>query len=422
MPGDAYQGPRRPARRPPFPLPAIVLFTAFALGAAACSGTANTRPDAAAADAAALYQAGHAAMQQEDYAGAARQFLRLESLYPGDPNTQQGQVEMIYAYYKQNDVASVLMTSERLIRESPGHPNLDYVYYLRGLAMFNQAQEALARENVEVRPRPPTADLALEYFGDLVERYPQSKYAEDARARMLHLQNTLATFEVATAKIYINRGDYVNAGLHARAALENYPDSGAQTEAAAVANIAYRMLDLQRTQSPGAAPAAATEPRADIGVAGAAPAASVSRNEPSPTPDEAGDPAAANAAVAPPAEPAPAPVAPEAAAPATPRPEALPGADWIARQDPGAYTLQLFSVADLAALRRFVQAHPLDGLAWFETRREGYPWYSLIRGVYPDAAGARAAAAALPGELKLQPWIRRMGDIQALIAAATPTP
>ncbi|MBK9131456.1 MAG: outer membrane protein assembly factor BamD [Gammaproteobacteria bacterium] len=415
MPGDAYQGPRRPARRPPFPLPAIVLLTAFALGAAACSGTANTRPDAAAADAAALYQAGHAAMQQEDYAGAARQFLRLESLYPGDPNTQQGQVEMIYAYYKQNDVASVLMSSERLIRESPGHPNLDYVYYLRGLAMFNQAQEALARENVEVRPRPPTADLALEYFGDLIERYPQSKYAEDARARMLHLQNTLAAFEVATAKIYINRGDYVNAGLHARAALENYPDSGAQTEAAAVANIAYRMLDLQRTQSPGAAPAAAPEARPDVGVTGAARAATVSRKEPPPTPNEPEEQAVANT---PAVEPVPTPAAPEDEPSANPRPEALPGADWIARQDPGAYTLQLFSVADMAALRRFVHTHPLDGLAWFETRREGYPWYSLIRGLYPDATSARAAAAALPEELKLQPWVRRLGDIQALITTA----
>lgn len=418
MPGDAYQDPRRPTRRPPFPVPAIVLLAAFALGAAACSGTANTRPDAK-SDAAALYQAGHAAMQQEDYRGAARQFLRLESLYPGDPNTQQGQVEMIYAYYKQNDVASVLMTSERLIRESPGHPNLDYVYYLRGLAMFNQAQEALARELVEVRPRPPTADLALEYFGDLVDRYPQSKYAEDARARMLHLHNTLAAFEVATAKIYINRGDYVNAGLHARAALENYPDSGAQTEAAAVANIAYRMLDLQRTQSPGAAPAEPAEDRPDIGVTGAEPAASVTRKDPPPTPDEPEEQADANAAAATPAEPAPAPVAPEDASPAPPpQPGALPGADWIARQDPGAYTLQLFSVADAEALQRFVQAHPLDGLAWFESRREGYPWYSLIHGVYPDAASARAAAAALPGDLKLQPWVRRLGDIQALIAAA----
>ncbi len=414
MPGDAYLTLRRFTRRPPFPIPAIVaLLAAFALGAAGCSGTAKTRPEAH-TNAAALYQSGHAAMQQEDYPGAARQFLKLESLYPGDPNTLQGQVELIYAYFRQNEVASVLMASERLIRENPGHPNLDYVYYLRGLAMFNQAQEAMARELVEIRPRPPTADLALEYFGDLVARYPQSKYAEDARARILHLQNGLATYEVATAKIYINRSDYVNAGLHARAALENYPDSGAKTEAAAVANIAYRMLDLQRGPPAVDTPMPMATARPDIEIPGAgaaAPAASAPRKEP-----------AAQAAATIATNDTTASAAPKEESAAPSRQEALLGADWIARQDPGAYTLQLFSVADVAALRRFARTHPLDSLAWFETRREGYPWYSIIRGVYPDAASARAAAAGLPPELKLQPWVRRLGEVQSLIATVSPPP
>ncbi|MCC6302544.1 MAG: outer membrane protein assembly factor BamD [Gammaproteobacteria bacterium] len=419
MPGDAYPDPRRIPRRPPFPIPAFVLLTALALGVAACGGTAHTRPDAT-SDAAALYQAGHAAMQQEDYAGAVRQFLRLESLYPEDPNAQQGQVELIYAYYKQGDVASVLMSSDRLIRERPDHPNLDYVYYLRGLAMFNQAQEALAQEQVEIRPRPPTADLALEYFGALIERYPGSKYAGDARARVLHLQNGLAAFEVTTAKIYINHGDYVNAGLHARAALENYPDSGTQTEAAAVANIAYRMLDLQRGQSPTGAPTPALPVRPDIAAHDTAPDGGETRTVATPPPQET---RTADAATAPTAtDDAPAPAAPQQEAAGSPPPGAPQGADWIARQPPEAYTLQLFSVADLAAVRRFARAHPLDGLAWFETRREGYPWYSMIRGVYPDAASARAAAAALPEALRLQPWIRRLGDIQALIETETPAP
>lgn len=417
MRGDAYPDPRRAVRRPPFPTPAIVLLAVFALGAAACAGTANTRPGPQ-SDAAALYQAGHAAMEQEDYAGAARQFLRLESLYPGDPSTQQGQVELIYAYYKQGDVASVLMGSDRLIREHPDHPNLDYVYYLRGLAMFNQAQEALAREQVEIRPRPPTADLALEYFSALIERYPGSKYAADARARILHLQNGLATFEIATAKIYINRSDYVNAGLHARAALENYPDSGAQTEAAAVANIAYRMLDLQRGQSSAGTPAAPARP--DIAVHDTAPGGGEERTPAAAAPREI---RTADAVAAPAATGIPVPAQPKQEDSASPpRPETPQGADWIARQPPDAYTLQLFSVADQAAVQRFARAHPLDGLAWFETRREGYPWYSMIRGVYPDAASARAAATTLPEALKLQPWIRRLGDIQALIRAETPAP
>ncbi|MGE0371169.1 MAG: SPOR domain-containing protein, partial [Gammaproteobacteria bacterium] len=85
------------------------------------------------------------------------------------------------------------------------------------------------------------------------------------------------------------------------------------------------------------------------------------------------------------------------------------------------YTLQLFSVADAEALQRFARRHALTDLAWFETRRQGFPWYSLIHGVYPDAASARAAAAALPAGINLpQPWIRRLGEIQALLPAGAP--
>lgn len=436
MPGDAYPVTRQPVRRLPSLLPLIALGTALALGGAACSGgAANTRP-AGRAPAAALYQDGHAAMERGDYAGAATSFRNLESLYPDDPATPQGQVELIYAYYKQDETASVLVTAERFIHDQPAHPNLDYVHYLRGLALFNTAMESLAQDSVEIRPRPPTADLALEYFGILLERFPASKYVDDARNRMLHLQNGLASFELATAKIYLNRGDYINAGLHARAALENYPDAGAKTEAATVANMAYRMLDLQPASPPAAAAGAF---RPDIEVA--APAAAPLTDSPTVIPAEsrpesdtptpaAAAPQTAQASAGPAATAAPAP-SPDTADAATPAPAASPVAqreDWIARQDPRAYTLQLFSVSDHDALLAFIRAHPLDELAFFETRREGYPWYSLIRGVYPDAAAARAAAAALPAGLHLpQPWIRRLGEIQALIAApgaaaVTPAP
>ncbi len=425
MPGDAYPERPRPARRLPFPAPAIALLAAFALAAAACSGgAANTRPAGQPA-AAALYEAGHAAMQQEDYAAAAQQFRTLESLYPASPETLQGQVELIYAYYRQDDIAAVLVASERLIRDQPGHPNLDYVYYLRGLAMFNQARAALAQDGVEIRPRPPAADLALEYFSALVARYPESKYVEDARARILMLQNGLATFELDTAKIYLNRGDYVNAGLHARAALENYPESSAKTEAAMVANMAYRMLDLQQGPPGGVAVAPTEDKQPDAGSTDAGPAvqAAASPDSAGPVADQqvamdAPDPAAASAM---PAESVDEAAGVQGEGSTVPAQAGLHGADWIARQDPGAYTLQLFSVADAEALQRFVRRHALPDLAWFEIRRQGFPWFSLIHGVYPDAAGARAAAAALPAGLNLpQPWIRRMGEIQALLPAAAP--
>lgn len=429
MPADAYPVMQRPVPRLPPPLQAIALCAALALGVAACSGgAANTRTNGR-PTAAALYEAGHAAMEQGDFAGAAASFRRLESLYPDDANTLQGQVELIYSYYKQGENASVLVTAERFIHERPTHPNLDYVHYLRGLTMFDTAMEALASLSAETRPRPPTADLALEYFDVLLQRFPASKYAEDARNRIVHLQNGLADFELATAKIYLNRGDYINAGLHARAALENYPDAGAKTEAATVANMAYRMLDLQRPAPTAGVTAAAGTPRSDAGSDSASAASASLAPTGSLTEAELPAPAPAAETAAPATGEQAAPMEPEPAA--SPVVAATPAADaatrredWIARQDPRAYTLQLFSVSTQEALLAFVQTHPLGELAFFEARREGFPWYSLIHGIYPDAASARAAAAALPSSLNLpQPWVRRLGEIQALIAMpGTQTP
>lgn len=411
MPDYAYPVMQRPDLRLPSHLQAIALCAALALGAGACSGgAANTRP-AVHPTAAELYQAGHAAVEQESYAGAAASFRRLESLYPGDPDTLQGQVELVYAYYMLDETASVLVNAERFILEQPSHPNVDYVHYLRGLAMYNKAMEALALVSVEVRPRPPTADLALEYFNILLRRFPASKYAEDARNRIVHLENALAAFELATAKIYLNRGDYINAGLHARAALENYPDASVKTEAATVANMAYRMLDLQTPPPlPTGAAAAADGPRPEIGV-DVPETAAVPRPEPVAV--------APAAAAAPTGQSMPAEAAPSAAVtPALAADAVAQREDWIARQNPDAYTIQLFSVSDPEAVLAFIQAHPLGELAFFEFHREGYPWYSLIHGVYADAATAHAAAATLPAGLRLpQPWIRRLGDIQAVIAA-----
>lgn len=387
--------------RPPFrSATALFLLLVIALAAAGCSGGAAGIRPADREPAGALYQAGHEAMQQGDYAGAARNFRTLEALYPGDANTVQAQLELIYAYHKQDEPALVMVTSDRFIHDYPDHPNLDYVYYLRGLTFFTRATATLGQRESKIRPRPPTADLAVEYFTTLIQRFPDSKYREDARNRILHLRNGLAAFDLATAKIYLSRGDYVNAGIHARGVVENYPDSGVKTEADTIANMAYRMLDL-RTGGAAASPAPdgpaiqTGGELSDLAVTSATP----------PAP-----------AAAPPPE---FPSQPEAAAepPAHPR-AALQREDWIARQDPLTYTLQLLSSMDQDALLGFVRSHPLNDLAYFESQREGRPWYSLIHGIFPDTAAARTAAEALPPELrKLRPWIRKLGDIQSLIAA-----
>jgi len=97
--------------------------------------------------------------------------------------------------------------------------------------------------------------------------------------------------------------------------------------------------------------------------------------------------------------------------------------DWIRRQPPKHYTLQLLATRQRDSVQRFVQQHGLQGLAVaFESHRNGQTWYTLIVGSFPDRQGAQRAFRQLPASVqKLTPWIRRFDGIQAALAAKPAT-
>ena len=64
-------------------------------------------------------------------------FEKLEARYPYGRYAQQAQIEIAYAYYKANEPASALAACDRFIKLHPNHPNVDYIYYLKGLVNFN---------------------------------------------------------------------------------------------------------------------------------------------------------------------------------------------------------------------------------------------------------------------------------------------
>lgn len=325
-------------------------------------------------DAASLFEAGRAALEADDYGQAVTSFGRLEALYPDDRRTPRGRMELVFAYYQEGDPASAIAAAGRFIRDYPDHPNLDYVYYLRGLARFDQAQRDIAALDGTTGARPPTVDLAMQYFGELIGRYPQSRYSADARNRVAHLRQQIARHELGAAKQHMNRGEYTSAGLRARSVVEHFPDTGLAAEAATVITMANRMLNLEGATS-----------------------------ESGPT---------VEAAPAPPAPVVTAPVAaPRAASDGGPR-----GEDWIRAQPGESWTIQLFGTASDQALLDFVARHRLAEAAWFGVLRDGEPWYALIYGVYEDIDAARSAAERLPrAVLGERPWIRKFSGIQALL-------
>lgn len=87
---------------------------------------------------------------------------------------------------------------------------------------------------------------------------------------------------------------------------------------------------------------------------------------------------------------------------------------WIGAQPAGNYTLQLMGASQEASVRAFIDGQGIAAhAAYFETRYQGKPWYSVIYGSYPSRQSAVRALAELPSSMKTaSPWIRRFGDVR----------
>ena len=178
-------------------------------------------------------------------------FQKLESRFPFGRHAQQALMEIAYTYYKEGESAQAIQTCDRFIRQYPNHPNVDYVYYLKGLASFNEDLGLLGRMlNQDISERDAKAAReAFDAFKDLVNRYPESRYAEDARARMRFLVNSQAQAELNVAKFYYSRKAYLAAIQRSQTVVRDFQRAPAVEEALFVMVRSYEALHLKDLQS-----------------------------------------------------------------------------------------------------------------------------------------------------------------------------
>ena len=184
--------------------------------------------------------------QDADLEKAIEYYEKLESRYPFGVFAQQAQIDIAYAYYRDNEPAQALAAVERFIKLHPNHPNIDYMYYLRGLINFNDRVGLMNfafRQDLSERD-PKAAQDAFDSFKLLVTRYPDSVYSRDAIYRMRYLVTMLAKYEIHVAKYYFRRGAYLAAANRAQRAITNYPDSAVAEEALYILTESYRKLGL----------------------------------------------------------------------------------------------------------------------------------------------------------------------------------
>jgi len=193
-----------------------------------------------------LYATAKDKLDASQFDAAIKLYEKLEARYPYGRFAQQAQLEVAYAYYKDREIASAVSAAERFIKLHPNHPNVDYAYYLRGLANFNDDLGLLGSytgQDMSERD-PKAAREAFNAFKDLVTRFPNSKYAPDSVQRLNYLVNVLAQNEVHVARYYMKRGAYVAAANRAQFSLKTYPQATANEEGLLILVQAYDKLGM----------------------------------------------------------------------------------------------------------------------------------------------------------------------------------
>jgi len=180
------------------------------------------------------------------YARAIKLFEALQSRYPFGRYAQQAQMEIAYAQYKDSEKDLAIAAADRFIKQYPNSPNVDYVYYLKGLISFNDNLGLLGSvAGQDLTERDPKALRdSFDAFRELVARFPESKYTPDAIVRLKYLVNAMAAHEVHVAKYYMRRGAYVAAANRAQGVVQQYQQAPAVYDALNIMVDAYDKLQM----------------------------------------------------------------------------------------------------------------------------------------------------------------------------------
>jgi outer membrane protein assembly factor BamD len=210
-----------------------------------------------------LYRSAQASVRAGNYAEGITKLEKLEAHFPFGRYAEQAQLELIYARYMSYAPEAARSAADRFIRLHPQHPNVDYAYYMKGLASYSKDRGFADRfQSSEISRRDASsARQAFADFSELISRYPESQYAGDAQQRMIYLRNILAEAEVNVAQFYMGRRAYVAAANRAREVVENYSQSTSVADALAILIEANWKLGLKDAANDALRVLAANYPR-----------------------------------------------------------------------------------------------------------------------------------------------------------------
>ena len=236
-----------PLRGSPWPVRVLALALALmVLVLAGCAGNDENEAFDADSGEQQLYAQAQRFLNARNFDLAVRALQALESRYPVGRYAEQAQLELIYAHYGGFEPEAAIEAADRFIRLHPQHPNVDYAYYMKGLATATSNEDFLSRfaPTDQTKRDASYAREAFAEFAQLVSRFPDSPYAADAKARMVYLRNQLARHEIHVANYYFRRGAYLAAVNRGRYVVENFQRTPAVADGLAVMAQGYLLLGM----------------------------------------------------------------------------------------------------------------------------------------------------------------------------------
>jgi len=193
-----------------------------------------------------LFRHGTKKLLSKHYDQAVQYFETLDARYPFSKVNKKAQLYIIYAYYKKEDYPSAIAAADRYIHLYPVGKDVDYAYYMLGLIRMESHRGSVERYfHIDTAERDlEPLKKAYSDFAQLIRFYPKSKYAADARQRMIYLRNTIAKHQLEVAQFYYDRKAYVASSNRATDVVQHYQGAPAVIPALKLMEKSYRKLGL----------------------------------------------------------------------------------------------------------------------------------------------------------------------------------
>jgi outer membrane protein assembly factor BamD len=194
---------------------------------------------------------GQRAMDKENYSEAIRFFEALDVLYPFAEGVKQAKLDIVYAYYKKDELDSAIAAADRYIHLYPNDQSTAYAYYLKGTINLVRGKSTIQKwfPKREDQYDPIYLKDAYLAFSDLIKLFPDSKYAAPAKEKMTTIKNLWCEHDLATAEYYFSHEAYVAAANRANQLLKDYPGAAQNKAAIEIMIKSYRALGVTNSEN-----------------------------------------------------------------------------------------------------------------------------------------------------------------------------